>query len=260
MVLSLASLLFGLKKLTAALLLPPLLPLLPIVAGLLLLGRARRLGLFLAWSGVTLNMLLIMPFSVNWLVQQVEHPMPVDHRELANAQAIVILGAGRRTHAPEFGGETVNRLALERLRYGAVLARETSLPVLVSGGAPSGEAPEAWLMKDVLEQDYGIRVRWAESASRDTRQNAQFSAVHLQAAGIHTVLLVTHAAHMRRAQAEFEATGLNVIPAATAWLGGGAGEVNGDQAIRILPSQNSAYAGWFALHELLGQTAYRWSR
>ena len=48
--------------------------------------------------------------------------------------AIVILSAGRRTYAPEFGGETVDALALERLRYGADVARQTQLPVLVSGG------------------------------------------------------------------------------------------------------------------------------
>src|SRR5258707_4562639 len=47
--------------------------------------------------------------------------------------AIVILGAGRRVYAPEFGGETVDEFGLERVRYGAALARLTELPVLVSG-------------------------------------------------------------------------------------------------------------------------------
>lgn len=258
--LSLAAALFWLKKFVAVLVLPPVLPLLPIVTGLLVIRRARRLGIGLAWTGVVLHVLLISPFSVSWLVRQVEYAQALDASAARTAQAIVVLGAGRRSHAPEFDGETVNRLALERLRYGARLAREHGLPLLVSGGAPRGDTPEAWLMQRVLQQDYGLSARWVESASRDTRENARFSAVQLQAAGVERVLLVTHAMHMKRARSEFEAAGLVVVPAPTAWLGGGEAEAGDDQALSLLPSQNTAYAGWFALHELLGQLAYRWSR
>lgn len=253
------TLLFWLKKLAAVLALPPVLPLLPIVLGLLTLRHRPRLGLALAWAGVALNLLLILPTSVGWLVAQVEYPQLLDRTRVREAQAIVVLGAGKRTHAPEFGGETVNRLALERLRYAATLARETRLPVLVSGGAPAGDTPEATLMEALLRDEYGVSPRWVERASRDTRENARFSAVHLQAAGARRILLVTHAMHMNRARAEFEAAGLEVIPAPTAWLGGG--DTPGDaQALPFVPSQNTAYAAWFALHELLGQLAYRWSR
>ena len=260
MTFDLATLLFWLKKLTAVMLLPPVLPLIPIVIGLLLVRSRPRLGKLLAWSGVVINLLLITPFSVSWLVSQVEYPQTLDEAAARGAQAIVVLGAGRRTHAPEFGGETVNRLALERLRYAAKLARSSGLPLLVSGGAPHGDTAEALLMQRVLAEDYGVRARWVESASRDTRENADFSAVHLEAAGVRRVLLVTHAMHMKRARDAFEAAGLEVVPAPTAWLGGGDKETAGDQALVQLPSQNTAYAGWFALHELLGQLAYRWSR
>ncbi|MDX9884225.1 YdcF family protein [Thauera sp.] len=255
-----STLLFWLKKLTAVMLLPPVLPLIPIVIGLLLLHSRPRLGKLIAWSGVVINVLLITPFSVSWLVKQVEYPETLDAAAARTAQAIVVLGAGRRTHAPEFGGETVNRLALERLRYAAQLARRTGLPLLVSGGAPRGDTPEAMLMQRTLEQDYGLRARWVESASRDTRENAQFSAVHLQAAGVRRVLLVTHAMHMKRARDAFEAAEMEVVPAPTAWFGGGTDDTGSDQALIRMPSQNTAYAGWFALHELLGQLAYRWSQ
>ena len=207
MTFDLPTLLFWLKKLTAIMLLPPVLPLIPIVIGLLLVHSRPRLGKLLAWSGVAINLLLITPFSVSWLVRQVEYPHTLDEAAARGAQAIVVLGAGRRTHAPEFGGETVNRLALERLRYAAQLARSTRLPLLVSGGAPHGDTPEALLMQRALEQDYGVRARWVESASRDTRENADFSAVHLRAAGVRRILLVTHAMHMKRARDAFEAVG-----------------------------------------------------
>ncbi len=257
MELDLSLLLFWLKKLVAVAVLPPVLPLMLIVPGLLLLRRHRRVGSALAWTGVALNLALITPLTVGWLVDALEPAPTLSVDAARRAQAIVVLGAGKRTYAPEFGGETVNRLSLERVRYGARLARQTGLPVLVSGGAPTGDLPEAELMKAALEQDFGIPVRWMETASRDTRQNAQFSAVQLQAAGIERILLVTHAAHMARARTEFEARGLDVIPAPTAWLGGGD---TGDRVLTLLPSQNTAYAGWFALHEWLGLVAYRLSR
>lgn len=258
MAFELAPLLFTLKKVLAALLLPPLSPLLLVAAGLLVASWRRRLGHALAWCGVLAGVLLATPASVGLMLRALEPATALDLEAARGAQAIVIVGAGRRTHAPEFGGTTVNRLSLERLRYGAVVARATGLPVLVSGGAPRGERAEAELMRDSLEADFAVAVRWLETASRDTRQNAQFSAPLLKAASVQRIVLVTHAAHMARAQAEFERQGLDVVPAPTAWL---AGPPRDDEAhLSALPSQNAAYAGWFAVHEWLGGLAYRWSR
>jgi len=252
-------LLFWLKKLLAALVLPPLLPLLLISFGLVLLKNRPRLGQSLAWAGVVLSLLLMLPASVGWMVALIEPPAPLTAQTAAKAQAIVILGAGSRSYAPEFGGETVNRLSLERVRYGARLARTTSLPVLVSGGG-SDETPEATLMKTTLEEDFGVAVRWTEERSRDTRENARESAAILKAAEVENILLVTHAMHMPRAQAEFEAAGLVVHPAPTAWLGNWDEDARTGFLLGELPNPNSAYAGWFALHEALGQLAYRLSR
>lgn len=253
-------LLFWSKKLLATLLLPPVLPLLPLLGGLLLLRRRPRAARALLWSGLALQFALIIPLTVAPLLASVERMPALTPQASASAQAIVILGAGRREHAPEYGGQTVNRLALERLRYGAHLARRTDLPVLVSGGSSDSSAiAEAALMKTVLEEDFGVAVRWTEAASWDTRQNARLSAKLLNEAGIHRILLVTHAAHMRRASREFEAAGLEVIPAPTAWLAGEEGAAPG-KLRSWMPSPNTAYAGWFALHEMLGELAYRLGR
>lgn len=249
--------LFWLKKLAAAALLPPLGPLLLIGLGLLLAHRHRRSGLALAWLGLAAALLLATPASVGWLLRGLETAPVISAAALAQAQAIVVPGAGKRRHAPEYGGETINRLALERLRYGARLARRSGLPVLVSGGAPAGGAPEAELMRDALQQDFGVTARWVERASRDTRENARFSALQLHAAGVDTIVLVTHAAHMPRAQAEFEAAGLRVIPAPTGWFGGADAT---DGVLAALPGATTAFAGWVAAHEWLGRLAYRLNR
>lgn len=248
---------FFLKKLVSALLLPPLGPLLLIAAGLLLLRRAPRTAKTLAWGGLLLALLLVTPISVTPLLRGLETASPLAEAELRQADAIVILGGGMRKHAPEFGGETVNRLTLERLRYGARLARRSGLPVLVSGGAPTHSEAEAVLMKAALEEDFRIPVRWAESRSRDTRENAEFSAAILLPAGVHRIVLVTHAAHMRRSVEAFERAGFQVIPAPTAYLGGSGGS---EEVLAEMPSMNTAYAGWYAVHEWLGLLAAHVSR
>jgi len=54
-----------------------------------------------------------------------------------------------------------------------------------------------------------------ETESRNTTENARFTADILQERGIQRILLVTSALHMPRSVALFERQGLEVIPAAT---------------------------------------------
>ena len=39
-------------------------------------------------------------------------------------------------------------------------------------------------MREALERDFGVKVRWVENASRDTAENARLSAPILKAAGV----------------------------------------------------------------------------
>lgn len=240
---------FWAKKVVALLILPPAGPLLLIGLGLL---RARLRAL--AWAGWIYALAVSMPITVNWLAARLETAPPISEAALAQTQAVVVLGAGVRDYAPEYGRPTVNTLALERLRYGAKLAREAGLPLLLTGGAPEGRVPEALVMRQVVEAEYGIAVRWVEATSLDTRDNANHSAQILRAAGIEHIALVTHAAHMPRAQAAFETAGLRVTPAPTAWLSNPDPEI---QLADFIPNAKSAYAGWFAVHEWIGALAYR---
>ena len=177
----------------------------------------------------------------------------MDPALVRDAQAIVILGGGVRT-APEFGGETLGRLTLERVRYGARVARQTALPILVSGGAVYGGTAEAVLMKRALEEEFNVTVRWAEERSRDTRSNAAESAAILRPADVRRVLLVANGFDMPRASAEFALAGLEVIPAPTYIA---QAELAFHHPLELLPSMSALQGSYYALYELLGGLARR---
>ena len=241
------------SKLLAALVLPPAGPLLVAALGLALLGRRPRLGRALAWLGVGALLVLSLPVVSHSFLRSLEAPA-LDLRQAGDAQAIVVLGAGVRRNAAEFGGDTLARLTLERVRYGALVARTTRLPVLVSGGTVYGGAAEATLMKRALEHEFDVEVRWSEDRSRDTRSNAAGSAAILLPAGVRRVLLVTHGAHMARASAEFEAAGLQVTPAPTVIVGA---SFDYDHALELLPSMSALQGSYYALYEILGEAVRR---
>lgn len=243
----LASLLFALKKVMSALLLPPVSPLLVSTLGLLLRRRHPRSGTTLAWSGLIVLWLLATPVVSGWLERTTYVTDAV--ADLSDAQAIVILGAGSIDNLVDYDGQTVTAFALERLRAGARLARRTGLPVLVSGGVVWRGQSEAELMTAVLEE-LGIDVRWAEQCSRDTGDNATMSARLLGEDGITRVALVTHAFHMRRAMEHFRRAGLTPVAAPTLIRRGG-GVSPGD----LLPTMRALSQSWIALHEWLGWIA-----
>jgi uncharacterized SAM-binding protein YcdF (DUF218 family) len=140
--------------------------------------------------------------------------------ESHQALAIVILGGGRQKGVidlPEYQYQNLGPQSMERLRAGTRLAKETNLPILLTGGAPDRtsdqDLSEAALMKKVLEQELAISPKWLEEESNTTQENALQSAKVLKKEGIKTIYLVTHFWHMPRAQAQFEKQGIQVISA-----------------------------------------------
>jgi uncharacterized SAM-binding protein YcdF (DUF218 family) len=223
------------------------------LVGLALLGRRPRLGRALAWLGLVGLLVLSLPLVSHALLRSLEPPV-LDLRRVGEAQAIVILGGGVRRNAAEYGGDTLARLTLERVRYGALVARATGLPVLVSGGSVNGGTAEAALMKRALVQEFNVEVRWSEERSRDTRSNAAESAAILLPAGIKRVLLVAHGFDMPRASAEFASAGLQVTPAPTVVTGE---RFRFDQPGDLLPSMSALQGSYYALYELLAEAVRR---
>src|SRR5580693_3445523 len=133
------------KQLLKNLVLPPTGPLLLAALGLVWLALHKaRLG------GVVLCALWVLatPRAADSLVRWAERYPALDPAQVGDAQAIVILAGGVRVDAPEYGTSAPGATSLERLVYGARLARETHLPILISGSRL-----EAASMNDFLQRD-----------------------------------------------------------------------------------------------------------
>ncbi|MBN8510664.1 MAG: YdcF family protein, partial [Burkholderiales bacterium] len=161
--------------------------------------------------------------------------------------------------APEYGDANLGVDSTARLRYGLWLARETGLPVAFSGGvghaAVDGPA-EAEIAARIAARDFGRPLRWAESGSRDTRENAEHSVALLRRSGVNRIVLVTHGWHMARSAQAFEqaalrqGVGLAIVPAP---MGLGEGDLRG--VLHWLPSLAGYRLTTVVLREWLGRLA-----
>jgi len=237
-----------LYQIAKTLVLPPASPLIVAAIGLALLRRWPTGARLILGAALLALFALSTPFVAAWLQVAAGTDRPVDPVRLKSAQAIVILSGGLRIDAAEYGGDTPARLTLERIRYGARLARSTGLPVLVTGGRPQLAArTEGEVMREVLEQEFGVPVRWVETAARDTRENARNTAAILLPLGIRRIALVMHGFDVDRAVAEFRAAGFDVIPAATVLARRSLGTIND-----MLPQATALLASYYAVYELAG--------
>jgi uncharacterized SAM-binding protein YcdF (DUF218 family) len=234
----------------AAFLLPPLNLLILGGLGLFLLRRRRALGKALIGLGLAGLWLLSTPLVGGAMLDALK---PKYHAlDGTEADAIVILGGGTNYGTLEYGGDTLGHFTVERVRYGAWLARKLGKPVLVTGGNPDGGRPEGRLMRTALEREFGVNVRWVEDRSETTRENARYSAALLKRDGIQRIYLVSHAWHLPRALPEFEREGLRVVPAGT-----GYSLARGPRTLDFVPSAKGLYDSYLAMHEGIGRIWYR---
>lgn len=175
-------------------------------------------------------------------------------------QAIVILGGGRRQGAldapQENAYQDVSAASMDRLRFGARLAKVTQLPVLVTGGAPDktsvSDLSEAVLMSRVLQGELNVQARWVEGHSNTTQENAKLSAIILKKENIQTVYLVTHFWHMPRAKQIFERESLRVLEAPMGFY-----QKQSFTPLDFYPSGEGYQRTRWILHEILGSLWYR---
>jgi uncharacterized SAM-binding protein YcdF (DUF218 family) len=237
-------LLLRLKTLVKGLILPPAGPLLLALLGVFLIKRRPALARACLIVGLGSLWLLATPVVSYALAGLAEHYPPLDLAAAADAQAIVILGGGgQTTFAPEYGGPAAEPLLLERLSYGAFVARKTGLPILVTGFQI-----EATAMRDTLLRNFNIEVHWVDDQAYDTFQNARNSVRLLKADGVHRIILITHATHMWRSVQEFTDAGIEVVPAPVGII------FKRQPSIwRYVPSADGLLRSYGAINELLGE-------
>lgn len=226
-----------LKPLLAAVVLPPVLPLLAVLAGAALAWRAptRKMAWAkgAAWGLVLLGAVSLWLLSCNavavWLARTALPPVaaisPTAAKQLKNAgvQAIVVLGGGTLPDAAEYGSAQPSASTAMRLRYGFFLAKASGLPLAFAGGvgwaAAGTEVPSEASTAVEMARENGLGFRWLDADSRDTAENAARMHALLARDGIQRIALVTQAWHLPRSQKHFEAVGLTVLAAPTGFIG-----------------------------------------
>ncbi len=242
----------SLSSLPTALLVPPVNCLLAACVGALFIRR--RFGGVLLAIGLTGLVLFAVPFVADTMLVALETNIGAPPGE-PPAAIVILSGDEAETvqDASEPGAAfVVGSLTLERERAGAALAKRTGLPVLVSGGSiHKGAPPLATMMAASLRDDFGVTTRWSETASLDTWENASDSAAMLRGENIHSVYVVTHAWHMRRALIAFRHAGLRAVAFPVAFDAPPRLDID-----HLVPRARSWLTSYYALHEWIGCAWY----
>jgi len=252
------------KPVLTALALPPVPFLLLMLIGARLILPRRGIG----WTVVLLSAVLMWLSTTGgaaWLLAQglLKPPAALDGAQIADIKArvqakqpiaVVVLGGGMRPLAPEYAMSTLTPLSVERLRYGLWLGRATGAPVAFSGGIgwgePEGNTPEGDIAARIAQQEFGRPLKWVESRSRDTRENAAMAVAMARQDGIREILLVTHDIHEPRALRAFEEAaqgGIRIRPAPIGTIPAPR------RAVDWLPSESGFMHVRTVLHEALGR-------
>jgi uncharacterized SAM-binding protein YcdF (DUF218 family) len=205
------------KPVLAALLLPPVPLLVLVLVGARLILWQRFMGWMLVLVSVILLWLSGCAGLGDWMARSLmSQPPPLSSDRLAELKkavaggkpgvVVLMLGGGREALAPEYGVASLSDASLERLRYGVWVSRETGAPMMFSGGLGHASEPgvaEADVAAEIAQREFMRPLRWVETKSRDTLENAQQSVVLLRDVDVKQVVLVTHGWHMPRALRAF---------------------------------------------------------
>ena len=128
---------------------------------------------------------------------------PLNH---ARADAIVVLGCQLFS-----GGRPSERLR-RRVALGVALYREGTAPLILMSGGGAGAITEAAVMRD-LAREAGVpnAAVLLETESRNTFENAAYTARLLHGIGKRRIVLVSDRAHLPRASRMFRRAGLDVV-------------------------------------------------
>ncbi|MGD9660047.1 MAG: YdcF family protein [Porticoccaceae bacterium] len=219
-----------------------------------LLGK-KNLALLVGLFALSWLYFWSMPSTAQLLIKTLEKQYPpVNVDDLPVADAIVILGGG--VFATGFADATQQPVnltnAADRVWFGARLFHRGKAPLVVlSGGSAensTGLSESEAMQLFLADLAVPSPAMLLENGSRNTRENAQFTAALVKNYEIKKVLLVTSAVHMDRALHHFVEQGIEVIAVPTDF---DSGRLSGKYC--CFPDGDTLDANGKAFKELLGQ-------
>ncbi len=204
---------FFLKKAVTSFLVPPgLFVSILICGGIYLLWKKQRIaGMVQICTALLIWIFSTVPCS-DFLMKGLEW----EYRAPAVQQCdiILLLGGGSSAEAPDLTGEGhPGGDSMIRITAAYRLFRRYHSPILISGGPVYGTASDAVIFRRVL-MDMGVPSKkiLLENESRDTNQNALFTAKILKEKRFANPVLVTSGYHMKRALFLFRKAGITPAP------------------------------------------------
>jgi uncharacterized SAM-binding protein YcdF (DUF218 family) len=184
--------------------------------GLLVVGRLCRATSRARRVLPALGLFVLLFFSLepvsNRLWRAVESPPLRTQRPGVTYDVVILLGGMVDERVAGTWGElSMNDYSDRLLRTFDLLRTGAAKNAILSAGSIPGTSSESYALRDQLVA-WGVAPERivVEDRSRNTHENALFSAEIVRARCFHDVLIVTSAFHMRRAYGCFEAEGLPV--------------------------------------------------
>jgi len=239
-----------LRSLVVLLSYPPVLSAWLLAFALLALSLRRvRLAAVIVLVAVAWTGLWSLPSASDWLRDTLvdRNPVVADARLLPKADAIVVLGGGDRYGWLAIPDIDADELPYSRVAAGARAYEAGRAPLVILSGGRGGRHTEAEGMARAMRR-LGVpdSALLLEQHSRDTRDNALFTARLAQARGVRHVLLVTSAVHMPRASLWFRDAGITVTAVSVPEPSPHVGDA------RWLPSRGALWRSGRALKEYAG--------
>jgi uncharacterized SAM-binding protein YcdF (DUF218 family) len=200
---------------------------------------------------------LSTPLGASHLFHSLSKHPPIDAHSISNnhESAIVVLSAGNHYYAEEFSSLIPSNHSIHRLLYTVKLHQLTQLPILISGGSPSGLLQsESAVLKEFASSYLNTDIPWIETTSRNTLENATNSAKFLFDKKIKNIYLVTEDWHMMRAAWAFRRAGFIVTPAPTQTFHS---KLDHNIPVRFSPKARNFEASARYIREWLGYVYYR---
>ena len=210
---------FYLSKIVWAFLQPSSFVAVVFAAGIVLAALGKRWGLRLLVFGAALYIVIGFSPLANWLLVPLEQSARNGASDSINGAAGIIVLGGALAGASSDHRVLLNESAGRMLEAVRVAQDNPALPVIFSGGKAElltrRQFTEADLAQRFFEEFKITPPRLKlEDRSRNTLENAVFTARLLQPQPGQSWVLVTSAYHMPRARALFEAQGFHIIPSA----------------------------------------------